>query len=94
LSGSSGAGKAQGLKRRLEIEKSAKGALKKAPFLNLTKNIGYSIINTLKNSLTHKDLYPSYANVKLYEDLAEAYDKTGRQLCRLRESRSNFKRTT
>lgn len=41
-----------------------------------------------------KDLYPSFVNVALCEDLIERYDKCGRQLYRLRESWSNFKRTT
>ena len=41
-----------------------------------------------------KDLYFSYISVKLCEELIESYDKTGRQLYKLRESWSNFKRTT
>ncbi len=41
-----------------------------------------------------KALYPSYVSVKLCNDLVEVYDKTGRQLYKLRESWSNFKRTT
>jgi len=49
------------------------------------------MIVSLKQS---KDLYPSYVSVKLCNDLVEVYDKTGRQLYKLRESWSNFKRTT
>ena len=39
-----------------------------------------------------KDIYPSYVDVKLCDELIDAYDKTGRQLYRLGESWTNFKR--
>ena len=41
-----------------------------------------------------RDLYPSFINIALCDNLIDVYDKTGRQLYRLRESWSNFKRTT
>jgi len=40
-----------------------------------------------------RDLYPSFINIVLCDSLIDIYDKTGRQLYRLRESWSNFKRT-
>jgi four helix bundle protein len=41
-----------------------------------------------------RDIYPSYVNVKLCDELIDVYDKTGRQLYKLGESWTNFKRRT
>jgi four helix bundle protein len=47
------------------------------------------MVVSLKQS---KDIYPSYIDVKSCEALVVIYDKTGRQLYRLRESWNNFKK--
>ena len=39
-----------------------------------------------------RDIYPSYADVKCCDGLIDIYDKSGRQLYRLGESWTNFKR--
>jgi four helix bundle protein len=38
-----------------------------------------------------RDIYPNFVDIKLCDELIDLYDKTGRQLYRLRESWSNFK---
>jgi len=39
-----------------------------------------------------RDIYPSYINIKRCEELIDIYDKTGRQLYKLGDSWTNFKR--
>ncbi|HAJ56334.1 MAG TPA: four helix bundle protein [Candidatus Omnitrophica bacterium] len=41
-----------------------------------------------------RDIYPAYSNLEICEELIKSYDKSGRQLYKLRESWSNFKRKT
>lgn len=40
-----------------------------------------------------KDIYPTYIDIKICLELIDAYDKTGRQLYRLGESWTRFKKT-
>jgi four helix bundle protein len=39
-----------------------------------------------------RDIYPIYIDIKVCEDLIDMYDKTGRQLYRLGNSWTNFKK--